>query len=102
MNAELEAALTRFDDDVRLVCEATGEHHRQRVVVEAYGQALATAAGVPGDAVWDDLLAVVAELVKSVDGVRDNRIRAAVDRLAGFVAENSEDLERDEDCLATV
>lgn len=102
MTAELEGALARFDDDVGLVCDATAQPDRRHIVVDAYRQALETAAGVPGDAVWDNLLALVAELVRSVNAVRDNRIRAAVDRLAGFVAENGEDLERDEDCLAAV
>jgi hypothetical protein len=102
MNAEFEDALARFDDDVRLVCDATGQHVRRQSVAEAYREALATAAGVPSDAAWDILLDSVVELVRSVDMVRDHRVRAAIDRLAGFVAENGEDLERDEDCLATV
>lgn len=84
---EHAAAVARLDDDLAAV--ATGELHvLRRRAVTAYGNALANAAGEPGDARWRVLARIVAAFVARIpSGASSRQTAAAVARLKNLVAE---------------
>jgi hypothetical protein len=86
---EHAAAVARLDDDLAAAV-ATGELHvLRRRAVTAYENALANAAGEPGDARWRVLARIVGAFVARIPtGAASQQTAVAVARLKSLVAEN--------------
>ena len=94
LSIEQRAALARFDEDVRTLCEAAPEcaalGHR---VTAAYRAALSGAAGIADDHAWRVLVRGVGAVLSAAGTPAAARSRAASLRLRGLVAENADLLE---------
>jgi hypothetical protein len=86
---EHAAAVARLDDDLAAAVASGELHVLRRRAVTAYENALANAAGEPGDARWRVLAGIVAAFVARIPtGATSPHTAAAVARLKTLVAEN--------------